>query len=224
MTDFDEEDIPAEDDALEEASGVERRKRLSPREWIDITEIYELGDRGIKEIADQFGVTRQTLSKYFKDNKIQRGSKAKEIAARNAQIAAATAAKVAERFAEKRAEWIEETRVQGYNNLKQVATLLNKRIVEIYKIPAGAPATGPAEAMEDIKALKLYQSALIENFNFRLEGILAASDVTDENNLPSLQISDLTDEDIEEHYNSIGMSTPTEELNEIVNSIESDDE
>lgn len=225
MTEFDDEDLPEqEDDQLEENASGEKRRRLSPAQWIAISEAYELGTKGITELAEEYGVSRQTISNFFKKNGVQRGSKAQQIAQANAQAAAAASAKVAERYAEKRAEWIEETRIQGYNNLKQAATLLNRRIIEIYKTPGAAPAA----AMDDIKALKLYQSALIENFNFRLEGILRANEIVDENNLPSLEISDLTEEDLEAHYESMGMGAEaaedaTGDLNDIVDSLEEDD-
>lgn len=225
MMDFDDENLPDhEEEQPEDNASGEKRRRLTPAEWNAISDAYEMGTKGITDLADEYGVTRQTISNFFKKNGVQRGSKAQQIAQASAQAAAAASAKVAERYAEKRAEWIEETRVQGYNNLKQAATLLNRRIVEIYKTPGGAPAA----AMDDIKALKLYQSALIENFNFRLEGILRANDIVDENNLPSLEISDLTEEDLEAHYESMGMGTEaaedaTEDLNDIVDSLEEGD-
>ena len=213
---FEDEDHPADEAPADLGQSTEKRRRLSAHEWVQIVDIYEMGNKGISELADEYGVTRQTISRYFQQNNIQRGSKAAQIAAQAAVAASAAAAKAAERYAEKRAEWIEETRIQGYNNLKQAAALINKRIVEIYKTPGGAPAA----ALDDIKTLKLYQQALIENFNFRLEGILKASDMMDETNLPTLEISDLTDEDLDEHYRAIGMSDAADELNEIVSSDE----
>lgn len=205
----DDYNSPAEEDNAPD----EKRRRLSAAEWVAIVDAYEIGTKGITELASDYGVTRQTISRYFKDNNIQRGSRAQ--AASQAQAAAA--AKAAERYAEKRLEWIEETRLQAYNNLKQAASLLNKRIVDVYKTP-GATAES---ALQDIKALKLYQQALIENFQFRLDGVLRQDDIMDTDDLPDLEISDLTEDDLQQHYESMGMADDTpDNIDDIVASIE----
>jgi AcrR family transcriptional regulator len=199
-----------------ETTGEEKKaRRLSDAEWAVIDEQYELGTKGVTELADEYGVSRQTISKHFKDKSIVRGSRAHELAAKAGQAAAAAAVQ-AERYSDRRVQWIEETRLQGYNALKQATMLLNKRLMEVYKTPGATPAA----AMDDLKALKLYQQSLIDNFDFRLNRLLNADEIADENALPQLRIEDLTHTDVVEFHQNNGMAETDEDIEDILAHVE----
>lgn len=170
------------------------RKRLSDADFASARELYELGKAGIAELADDFGVSRQTLSKRFKDAGVVRGSRAHELS--QAQGAAVKA--VQERFAEGRAQWIEETRVDGLKALKQARLIGQKIVVEAMK------KNDPLSTVDDdLRALGRFNKILIDNVGKALE-ILRADEHVDDEDLPTLTIADLTDDDILQHHINTG--------------------
>lgn len=209
----------------EETSGSEavtetkQSRRLTAEEWNELVTAYEYGTHGIVELSKKYGISRQAIDKEFKKRGTVRYSRRAEYEAMQKQQQAA-AARVAERFAEKRAEYIEETRMQGYAALKQAVALLNKRVLDVYKMPG----TPPASAMEDIKALKLYQKALIENFEFRLGRLLNADDVINEDDLPNLVVDDMTVDDVIRHFQEKNLIDEDADLDELRRQIETTQE
>lgn len=201
MSDATEDTSPADDD---EVSGSEERKPrrvLTDAEFAEIREHYELGTMGITDLGQKYNVSRQTLTTRFKAAGVVRASRAHEVAnaVKNgvANAAAQSAQAAAERFVDKRADWIEETRVSGYKALKQAEMLIRKQVAD------GIKAGSALAAIDDnVKAARRYNLSLIENLRFRLE-LLKADDHVDEDDLPSLEISDLTDEDILRHHKNI---------------------
>lgn len=185
------------DEEKTEDSG--QKKRFSEADFAAARELYELGKAGIAELAAEYGVSRQTLSKRFKDAGAIKGSRAHELA--NAAGAAAKA--TTERYAENRAVWIEETRLESLKSLKHVRQVGQKILVDAVKrSPPGAPLN-IATADDDFKALGRFNKILIDNFTKALE-ILNADQMVDENDLPVLTIEDLTDDDILQHHISTG--------------------
>lgn len=191
----------------EDTGDNEKRTRLSDAEWAEIKELYELGKKRMVELADEYNVSRQTLSKRFKDGNVTYGSRAGEVQAAVNQgvtsaVASTTAAAVAaqiERYSEQRQAWIEETRVTGYKGLKQTDVLAKKIMQDALK--TGKP---PAVTQEDLKAVQRLQKILVENTLSRLE-ILKADEVVDEDTLPDIKLFDLTDDDILAHHRNNGL-------------------
>lgn len=191
----------------QETGESEKRTRLSEAEWAEIRELYELGKARMVDLAKDYNVSRQTLSRRFKDEGISYGSRVGEVAAAanagaTAAVASSTGAAVAaalERFNDKRLGWIEETRVVGYNSLKQADMIAKRIIAEAVKNKAPMASTG-----EDLKAVQRFQKILVENTLSRLE-ILNADQVIDEDNLPEIHFSDLTQEDILAHHRGNSM-------------------
>lgn len=173
-----------------------KRRRLTDAEFASARELYELGKQGLSELADDLGVSRQTLSRRFKDAGVVKGSRVGEVA----QAVKATV----ERYAARRAEWIEETRLESYKALKQVR-LIGQNIVAaaVRNTPPGqSPSLAPVD--DDMKALGRYNKILLDNYNGVL-GLLDAANYTDEEDLPVLQIEDLTSFDILQHHINTGV-------------------
>ncbi len=170
------------------------KPRLSDAEFETAKELYELGKAGIAELANEFGVSRQTISRKLKDAGSVKGSRAHEVAA----AAGAAVKATVERFADRRAEWIEETRLQGLAALKQARLIGQKLVVDTVKA-GGSLAT----VDDDLKALGRFNKILIDSVSKSLE-ILRADEHIDEDDLPILTIEDLTDEDILSHHISTG--------------------
>ena len=177
-------------------------KRLTDAEFAEVKELYELGKAGLTELADQYGVTRQALSQRLKNAGAVKGSRAHEVAAAARKAitgaAGASAAATAERFSDKRGEWIEETRIQGFQTLKLIRGLAQKAIKDA--IAAGRPV---AAADDDLKAIGRYNKIAVDNLAATFE-LLEADKHVDENDLPTLNIEDLTNEDILKHHIGTG--------------------
>lgn len=180
----------------EEASGTTVR-RLSDAEFAEARELYELGKSGLGDLADMFGISRQALSKRFKDAGAKKGSRAHELAA-----AAASAAKAAtaDRYIDKRAEWIEETRIEGVKVLQQIRLLARKVVSDAMK---AAPARSLASVDDDMKTVQRFNKIIVDNIASSLE-ILRANEHVNEEDLPKLTLEDLTNEEILQHHKNTG--------------------
>lgn len=194
------EEVEAKEE-IKEGSGSSG-KRLTDAEFAEAKELYELGKAGLTDLADQFGVTRQALSARLKNAGAVKGSRAHEVAAATKKAAtsapSAAAAGAIERFVDKRGEWIEETRINGFRQLKLARQLAQKVIQDT--IAAGRPV---AAADDDLKAVMRLNKILCDNIEHTLN-LLEADKHVDENDLPTLNIEDLTNEDILKHHVGTG--------------------
>jgi DNA-binding MarR family transcriptional regulator len=189
-----EKQMHDEDENEEKEVSASGGKRMTDSEFQTARELYELGKATIAELAKEFGVTRQALSKRFSDLGIVKASRAHELT-----TAAVAAEKVVlERFAEKRAELIEETRMTGFQALKQ-ARMIAQRIA-IDQLKKSAPL-GDVDA--DLRAASRLNKIVIDNIDAALR-LLNADEHIDEVDLPVLTIEDLTNQDILDHHKSTG--------------------
>lgn len=176
--------------------------RMTDADFALARERYELGTDGLVELADEYGVSRQALSKRFKNNGVMKGSRAHEVsaaAAKGAKEAAAASGAASERFHDKRADWIEETRIQGVAALKQARLIGQKTVVDEMKKP-GSNLENIDGAM---KVVARYSKMLTDNIESTLR-ILKSDDHVDEEDLPMLIIEDLTGEEILQHHKDSG--------------------
>ncbi|MGV1754844.1 hypothetical protein [Agrobacterium sp. CG674] len=194
---------------MSDAEGEDKTKegsgdgaRLSDADFAEIRELYELGKSGITDLSETYGVSRQALSRRFKKAGVTRGSRAHEVAAATktavASAPSASTAAAIERFADKRADWIEETRLNGVAALKQASMIARKIVLDNLK-------AGNAMAVvdDDLKAVQRFNKILVDNIGAALN-LLRANDHTDEEDLPSLTLEDLTNEEILNHHKATG--------------------
>jgi DNA-binding Lrp family transcriptional regulator len=189
-----------EDKTMTEASGS--GKRMSDADFAEARELYELGKAGLADLAETYKISRQALSKRFKDAGAVRGSRAHEAAAAvKAAVGSGpspTAAAAIERFADKRADWIEETRLTGIKQLKLARQLAQKVIQDA--IAAGRTVSA---VDDDLKAVQRFNKILCDNLQNTLD-ILRANEHVDEDDLPTLTLEDLTNEEILQHHKNTG--------------------
>lgn len=199
-------EIPEEVDKDEDETlpdGEAAPRRLTDSEFTEIKEIYELGKAGLTDLAAEYGISRQALSKRFKSAGVVKGSRAHELAAAaktaaTAGTAASTAATV-EKFADRRSQWIEEVRVQGVQALKQAQLIARKLVADQMKL-----APGNLAAIDDnLKTVQRFNKILVDNIQAQVD-LLQANSQIDETMLPTLKIEDLTEQDILEHHKNIG--------------------
>lgn len=193
-------DVEGEDKTKTEASGSGRR--MSDAEFAEARELYETGRAGLADLAETYGISRQALSRRFKDAGSTRGSRAHEAAAAvKAAVGSApspSAAAAIERFSDRRADWIEETRLQGIKQLKLARQLAQKVVQDA--IAAGRPVSS---ADEELKAVQRFNKILCDNLQNALD-ILRANEHVDEDDLPTLTLEDLTNEEILQHHKNTG--------------------
>lgn len=186
-------DDPENDDPPEQTSGSSS-SRMSEEDYDSACDLYERGDLSISELSDKFSVSRQALYKRFKSGGIVKGSKA----------TLAEVKKVVDRFADLRGDFIEETRIQGYQALRQVQLLARKTVLDQAKrasLPGSTDRIGDVD--DDMKTLGRLNKILVDNIAASL-GVLRADDHVDSDDLPSLSIEDLTDQDVLDHHISTG--------------------
>lgn len=204
----------------ENESGESKAKKLTEAEWGQIVEAYELGIKGIVELSREYGCTRQNLSTRFKNHGIVKGSRSHELKDAVKQAAvnnAVQAAAQAETFADRRVAWIEETRQQGYQLIKQASGIAAKAVIDAVK--GGASV---ASVDDELKAIRRFQSIIIEGVEARLVTILRADETVDVNELPQLPIVDLTAEDIITHHQNIGALDEDTDIEELMQSVDQD--
>lgn len=194
--------MSVEEDIKTEVPGTSPARRISDAEFAEARELYELGKAGLSELAEAYGISRQALSRRFKDVGAKKAVRAHEVAAAAAAAAksapSASTAAALERYADKRADWIEETRLEGVNALKQARLIARKTVADNLK--AGHPM---AAIDDDLKAIARFNKILVDNIGAALD-ILRANEHVDEEDLPSLTIEDLTHEEILQHHKNTG--------------------
>lgn len=164
--------------------------KLTDEQWAEARTLCETGVMRGSEIARKFGVTASAVSQHFTANGVTFGSKRASLAA---AVTAATAGKIAETvapFAAKRVERIEETKSQHYQYSAWIAQETMRLIAEAKK---GGHAI--STVANDIKTLR-FAAATLATTRLERYTVLEADKHTDVDELPSIEIIDLTDQQI----------------------------
>lgn len=182
-------------------SPSERNGRpLSDAEFATARDLYETDAQSLAEIAEKFGVSRQALSQRFKTHGVVKGSrKQATLAEQAAKTAAEEKAALANRFETQRPGWIEESRIGGFKALRFVGQATQKLLAE-----AARSGKSWASLEDDLKALQRANRILVDNTAGILD-VLKADEFMAEEDLPNLEISDLTDQDILDHHKRNGV-------------------
>jgi len=170
-------------------------KRLSPKEWAEIKTAFERNEKSVRELAEEYGVTKQAIYKGLGD----RGAK------RMSDLAEGTEDDAAEADAKEREEEVRRAKKKRdeyarYNDV--IVQLTMKRVIE------GSQQNGSlASKHKDIvvlnNAAKIVERARKENWEIlRVEDLLG-----EEEQLPDLNVGEYSQEELdeirraqEEHY------------------------
>lgn len=174
-----------------------KRVRMPEAVYQEAKELYELGKLRLADLPAKYGFTKQAFWERFNREGVKHGSRSHEIKDSAAEAAKEAAAQDG-RYASRRAAWIEETRVTGFNALKQSRMIAQKLVLDAVK-----DKRAPATYDDDMKALLRYQKLLTDNLGMSLN-ILDAKDFIDSADITRLHIEDLTDDDILEHLKETG--------------------
>lgn len=159
-------------------------KRLVPREWAEVEDLYARGDATAQQLADKYGVAISTIRKHLERRGIKSGSKAAQVRDEVAEELADEAAMKARENARR----IRSTKDDHYQWSETLAKLAMREIAQAQKsqIPMSSVAG-------NLKALKA-ASDIIGNARQERWQILGIDDVLDDD-LPELLISEISAED-----------------------------
>lgn len=183
-----EDQVPEQDAAGEDAGDAGRR--LTPAEWAQIKDLWELGTADAAQICSQFNIKPDTLAKRIKRAGIRRGSRAHEVAKATTAGAVKAAEKSAEQLTAERREKIDKIRAES----GQWQDILARQAMAL--IAKAKQEDRPFSTEEkNLKALEKAQKIVI---NARIErfSLLDAHEEVDDRELPQLVIRDLTDAEI----------------------------
>lgn len=163
---------------------VDTSKRLSPTDWAHIVTFYERGEKNLRELADQFGVSKQAISKGLKSRGIEKGSRLDEV------MGEANDAAREERDRKVKQANQQQEQYAKWNDALVKMTM--KKLIDGAQTPGGIAA-----ANADVKTLKegLAAVRIARQENWEILGI---EDLLGENaDLPDLNIGEYTPEELE---------------------------
>lgn len=165
------------------------RKQPTPKQWAEAEALYALGELTLEQLGSKLGIHPVSVANHMSQKGIKSGEKAEEY--REKVIREVTDAAVSD--ATIHAERIRETKEEHYNMAKGVAKLTWHEILQARQEKAPF-----ATIKENIKALESAMTVLTKARQERWAVLgLDKPDATDENELPTLVIEELTPEQIE---------------------------
>ncbi|UIN38423.1 hypothetical protein [Methylobacterium oryzae] len=185
-----EDQVPGDDAALDDEDAGDAGRRLTPAEWAQIKDLWELGTADASEICARFKIKPDTLAKRIKRAGIRRGSRAHEVAKANTSATVKAAEKTAEELTAERKQKIEKTKSE---HLQWTEILARQAMALIAK----AKQEDRPFSTEDknLKALERAMKIVVAARNERFT-LLDAHDEVDDRELPQLVIRDLTEAEI----------------------------
>lgn len=158
--------------------------RLSPSDWATIVTLYERGEKNLRELSEQFGVTKQAIQQGLKTRGVEKGSRLDEVAnevddaarkAREAQVAQANATR------DNYAKWTDV-----------LAKLTMKQIIDADK--NGNLSTANANLLTLKNGMAIIEKARNESWD-----ILGIEDLLGENaELPDLNVGEYTQDELDQ--------------------------
>lgn len=159
-------------------------KRLSATDWAHIVTLFERGEKNLRELAEQFDVSIQAISKGLKSRGVKKGSRLAEVAGEvNDAAREAREAKVkqANSLVDSYAKWFDV-----------IAKLTMQRVIEGSKTTGGLAAIN-ADILSLKNATAIIHKARAENWE-----ILDIKELLGENaELPDLNVGEYTPEELE---------------------------
>lgn len=200
---------------MSEPESKEKRARLTPADWATIEEMWASGAVSLDQLAEQFLVNANYLSRELSKRGVKKGVKSKE-------LAAAATEKVRETLVDVHAAKIKrvaETKDEHYQFAQTLAKLTFQIIVN--KVRNKQSIHG---ARDDIRTIKdaMMAIAIARDERFRVLGLDRDENTGDE--IPALIVTEMTAPEIEAIRNRHNVGGPEsvseEELEDFVNQIQ----
>lgn len=169
-------------------------KRLTAHDWATICTLYERGEKNLRELSDQFGVSIQAIQQGLRKRGVQKNSRQDEVIGEVVDQARA------DREAKVKAANQAVDQYAKYNDV--IAKLTMKRIIEGDR--DGTLAGKNAEILTLKNAAAIVEKCRLEQWDIQgLEGLLGENA-----ELPDLNVGEYTPEELEairaaneDHYN-----------------------
>lgn len=175
--------------AKEKSDIVPKGKRLSQKQWAEAESLWELGQVTLAELSEKYGKHQSLFWKHFSKRGIKKGSKA-EVMKDRIHEAAVNAATEDMKLLQAR---IRETKDEHYKMAQALAKLTWSEV-----LTAKQSGTPFGAKLNDLRALDSAMNVLAKARQERYAVLgLDKDDFVDEEGLPELVISELTQEQIE---------------------------
>jgi DNA-binding MarR family transcriptional regulator len=157
--------------------------RLTPSDWATVVTLYERGEKTLRELAEQFGVSPQAIQKGLKQRGIEKASRLDEVSNEVDDVAR----KERERRVKQAAQHV-ETYAAWYNVLAKLAM---KKVIDANQ--AGGIATVNADVLTIKNAIAIIEKARNESWD-----ILGIEDLLGEGSeLPDLNVGEYSESELE---------------------------
>jgi hypothetical protein len=155
----------------------------------ELKTLWGIGDHSVAQLSEKYGLPADVISGFLQRQKIRKGSKAKEIAAK--QQAAVEAAMTLDPAVHARRVF--DTKNETYRILEMLRKLVAKEVVrtQTEKLPLGSIANDMKAIREAAAAIKICREEA-----YAVLGITV--DEAGDDQLPPLEIRDLTEDQIQD--------------------------
>jgi hypothetical protein len=163
------------------------KKRMAPRHRREAIELWERGEVTIDDLSKRYNKHPDTFRRLFRENGVEKGSKAKKFEEKVAE-------KVEKQLSDdaiETANRIKETRDGSYRMLKAIQALVSHEIRK-----AQEENRSLATTEKTMKALKLSAETVEITRRGRFDILGLNKDDYDDEEVPDLEVRELTDEEI----------------------------
>ncbi|SFJ51042.1 DNA phosphorothioation-dependent restriction protein DptG [Sphingomonas sp. NFR04] len=158
--------------------------RLSPSDWATIVTLYERGEKNLRDLAEQFGVSKQAIQQGLHARGITKGSRLAEVTTEVEDVARA------ER--ERQVQQATETRDNYAKWTDAIAKMVMSKVINAGK-NNGSVATANADVLTLKNAMAVIQKARVESWD-----ILQIEDLLGEGaSLPDLNVGEYSESELD---------------------------
>lgn len=161
------------------------RRRMTPAQWAEARAMWASGEFTAEQIAEKFGVARETLSRRFKKDGVKKGQSAIDKRVEAEIIEKAT------KNVDKWAERAEQARESFYKTYEMLHKMTVKTIGDAHR------GAGLFSAQPDLKALQMAASVMDRVRLNQWAVIGLDKESADEEEIPELLIRELTPDEVQ---------------------------
>lgn len=177
------------------------KKRMSPSQWAEARAMWASGEFTLEQIAEKYGVARETLSRRFTKDGVKKGQS--QIDRKVEQELIEKAVQAADKWAERG----EQARESFFKMNKMVVALTGKVLQD-----AIAGGKGLYTAQADLKALQM-TSIILEKTRANQWAVVGLDKETDnDDEIPQLLVRTLTPDQVAELHRMQHQPMPDEEI------------
>lgn len=176
----------------QEENSLKKFGRLTPGQWREAETLWESGEVTLRQLSERYGKTIETFKNHFAKYGVKKGVRKEELR----KVAQEAAREQARNDAKIISERIKDTKDSHYKMAKHIAELTYNEILRVKQ------ESGQFRSIKmDIQALLLAAETLKKVREERWVVLGLDKDVVDEDALPELVMSTMTEEQVQELRN-----------------------